>query len=356
MGTFRIAHGSVLDDVDDKILQAKAALSEVTQDLQERLNRWKQIELLCNFQIVCNPGLRHLEMLLLGSTSHVNSVRSCFTGRESIHRSGSEATLLEDATTSVYGNVGSEAGNVPAGPFHAFTWPYIGFDTRKDSSVSQPTLLAIGAVASERRYPPLVKVGVLGSVTAIDQIDFPSEQEDDEEMYHEDVKSLNGSITLSLAPSIGFAESENPYSNLGKSLQDIQPGPVMKSMSLDSHLLGFPEASHTLTRHTASDSRLDDHEHSTLSRSLPLHHSTDAVNQGSLERLRKSDSLKNAAEDKKNVEEEKKERRKKSFFTDLVKKNPKPCNYPVTKWQLLPKPVLFMNWTVKIIKRSDSYL
>ncbi|XP_067121400.1 stromal interaction molecule homolog isoform X1 [Centruroides vittatus] len=64
LGSFRIAHGGSIDDVDNRILQAKAALSEVTKDLQERLHRWKQIELLCGFPIVVNPGLIHLESLL----------------------------------------------------------------------------------------------------------------------------------------------------------------------------------------------------------------------------------------------------------------------------------------------------
>ncbi|KAG0424291.1 hypothetical protein HPB47_028488 [Ixodes persulcatus] len=67
MGSFRIAHGSSIDDIDNRILQAKAALSEVTKDLQERLQRWKQIERLCAFSIVNNQGLGHLETVLRGS-------------------------------------------------------------------------------------------------------------------------------------------------------------------------------------------------------------------------------------------------------------------------------------------------
>ncbi|XP_073517199.1 stromal interaction molecule 1-like isoform X2 [Phyllobates terribilis] len=56
-GTFHVAHSSSLDDVDHKILTAKQALSEVTAALRERLHRWQQIEMLCGFQIVNNPGL-----------------------------------------------------------------------------------------------------------------------------------------------------------------------------------------------------------------------------------------------------------------------------------------------------------
>ncbi|XP_050774480.1 stromal interaction molecule 1 isoform X3 [Gopherus flavomarginatus] len=59
-GTFHVAHSSSLDDVDHKILTAKQALSEVTAALRERLHRWHQIELLCGFQIVNNPGIHTL--------------------------------------------------------------------------------------------------------------------------------------------------------------------------------------------------------------------------------------------------------------------------------------------------------
>ncbi|KAM8976154.1 stromal interaction molecule 1 isoform 2-T2 [Pelodytes ibericus] len=59
-GTFHVAHSSSLDDVDHKILTAKQALSEVTAALRERLHRWQQIETLCGFQIVNNPGFHML--------------------------------------------------------------------------------------------------------------------------------------------------------------------------------------------------------------------------------------------------------------------------------------------------------
>ncbi|XP_069059816.1 stromal interaction molecule 1 isoform X7 [Pleurodeles waltl] len=59
-GTFHVAHSSSLDDVDHKILTAKQALSEVTAALRERLHRWQQIEMLCGFQVVNNPGIHVL--------------------------------------------------------------------------------------------------------------------------------------------------------------------------------------------------------------------------------------------------------------------------------------------------------
>ncbi|KAA8594882.1 stromal interaction molecule 2 isoform X1 [Etheostoma spectabile] len=59
-GTLHVAHSSSLDQVDHKILEAKNSLSEVTACLQERLHRWQQIERLCCFPVIRNPGLTNL--------------------------------------------------------------------------------------------------------------------------------------------------------------------------------------------------------------------------------------------------------------------------------------------------------
>lgn len=112
MGSFRIAHGSSIDDIDSRILQAKAALSEVTKDLQERLQRWKQIERLCGFSIVNNQGLGSLEAMLRGSFlngSAASSLPRSLSIGKTMNRSGSEGTLIEDE--SVYG-AGISAGSV----------------------------------------------------------------------------------------------------------------------------------------------------------------------------------------------------------------------------------------------------
>ncbi|XP_077518580.1 stromal interaction molecule isoform X3 [Amblyomma americanum] len=99
MGSFRIAHGSSIDDIDNRILQAKAALSEVTKDLQERLQRWKQIERLCGFSIVNNPGVGSLESMLRGSLlngSATSSLPHSYSVGKKMNRSGSEGTLAEE--------------------------------------------------------------------------------------------------------------------------------------------------------------------------------------------------------------------------------------------------------------------
>ena len=52
-----------IDDVDKSILEAKTALMELTQDLSERSQRWRQIEMLTGVNIVTNPGLFSLQRL-----------------------------------------------------------------------------------------------------------------------------------------------------------------------------------------------------------------------------------------------------------------------------------------------------
>jgi stromal interaction molecule 1 len=54
-------------------------LNEVTQELQERVHRWKQIELLCGFNIINNSGLQYLESVLYrGTANGRGSVRGKF--------------------------------------------------------------------------------------------------------------------------------------------------------------------------------------------------------------------------------------------------------------------------------------
>ncbi|ODM93454.1 Stromal interaction molecule [Orchesella cincta] len=64
MGAFVATHARSIDDVDKAILEARGALTEVTQELQERMHRWKQIEMLIKSPIVNNPGIQSLEILL----------------------------------------------------------------------------------------------------------------------------------------------------------------------------------------------------------------------------------------------------------------------------------------------------
>ncbi|XP_060603930.1 stromal interaction molecule homolog isoform X2 [Ruditapes philippinarum] len=66
LGTWRIAQGNSIDDIDQRIVQARMALEEIKHDMQERQQRWQSIESFCGFPIRTNPGMAKLENALYG--------------------------------------------------------------------------------------------------------------------------------------------------------------------------------------------------------------------------------------------------------------------------------------------------
>ena len=82
VGAFISTHGSSIDNVDRSILEAKAALMELTKDLTERSQRWKQIEMLCGCSIINNPGIT----ILKGMVRHVGIGRGAGGGAGLTHR------------------------------------------------------------------------------------------------------------------------------------------------------------------------------------------------------------------------------------------------------------------------------
>ena len=70
VGAFVSTHGKSIDEVDKSIVEARTALNEVTAELQERVHRWKQIELLCGFNIINNNGINYLENILYRGASN----------------------------------------------------------------------------------------------------------------------------------------------------------------------------------------------------------------------------------------------------------------------------------------------
>ncbi|KFM72062.1 Stromal interaction molecule 1, partial [Stegodyphus mimosarum] len=112
MGAFRIAHGSSIDDVDDRIMKAKSALYEVTTDLQERMHRWKQIELLCGFPIIMNPGIACLESILKPGLVN-GTTGSSHPALNTLSQSNSDTTLREESPPPYAGLVPSAVSNIP---------------------------------------------------------------------------------------------------------------------------------------------------------------------------------------------------------------------------------------------------
>ncbi|XP_052792788.1 stromal interaction molecule homolog isoform X3 [Mya arenaria] len=77
LGTLRIAQGNSIDNIDQRIVQARMALEEIRHDMQERQHRWQTIEGFCGFPIRTNAGLAKLEHALYddgGSHSRVSMV------------------------------------------------------------------------------------------------------------------------------------------------------------------------------------------------------------------------------------------------------------------------------------------
>ncbi|KAM7419154.1 hypothetical protein PAMA_016329 [Pampus argenteus] len=102
LGTLHVAHSSSLDQVDHKILQAKNSLSEVTACLRERLHRWQQIERVCGFRIIRNPGLANLTAQLYSDSISMGLPRvfqSSCSCHSSVH--GSIEDLLDESASPI---------------------------------------------------------------------------------------------------------------------------------------------------------------------------------------------------------------------------------------------------------------
>nr|QZZ63291.1 stromal interaction molecule-like protein [Leptinotarsa decemlineata] len=93
VGAFVSTHGKSIDEVDRSIVEARTSLNEVTQELQERVHRWKQIEMLCGFNIINNNGFNYLENALY---RNINGRGFGLRGRMS------STDDLDDDTGSVY--------------------------------------------------------------------------------------------------------------------------------------------------------------------------------------------------------------------------------------------------------------
>ncbi|XP_015119689.1 stromal interaction molecule homolog [Diachasma alloeum] len=110
VGAFVSTHGKSIDEVDKSIVEARTALNEVTAELQERVHRWKQIEILCGFNIINNNGLNYLETILYRGAPNGRSLG--FRGRMSSQDD------LDDEASSLYAASTSGA----AGMLESLTW------------------------------------------------------------------------------------------------------------------------------------------------------------------------------------------------------------------------------------------
>ncbi|XP_015517565.1 stromal interaction molecule homolog isoform X1 [Neodiprion lecontei] len=116
VGAFVSTHGKSIDEVDKSIVDARTSLNEVTIELQERVHRWKQIELLCGFNIINNSGLPYLENILYRGAPNGRGIG--FRGRMSSQDD------LDDDVSSVYSPSTSGAADriMSTGMFETLTW------------------------------------------------------------------------------------------------------------------------------------------------------------------------------------------------------------------------------------------
>lgn len=110
VGAFVSTHGKSIDEVDKSIVEARTSLNEVTVELQERVHRWKQIELLCGFNIINNNGLNYLETILYRGAPNGRSLG--FRGRMSSQDD------LDDEVSSMY----SPSSFSAAGTLESLAW------------------------------------------------------------------------------------------------------------------------------------------------------------------------------------------------------------------------------------------
>lgn len=107
IGSLRLAHDLSIDEVDQKILAARSALAEVTNELEERQQRWSQIESLCGFQIMSQTsfgigkdnGTRSRSgSAIAQALVNVANVAGVSSGRKISSSASPWKTILEDNT------------------------------------------------------------------------------------------------------------------------------------------------------------------------------------------------------------------------------------------------------------------
>ncbi|XP_023239470.1 stromal interaction molecule homolog isoform X2 [Centruroides sculpturatus] len=233
LGSFRIAHGGSIDDVDNRILQAKAALSEVTKDLQERLHRWKQIELLCGFPIVVNPGLIHLESLLQRNGTSGISVYPAVK-----HSTSNEGSENDDDVSPPFG-LRTSAGSITSIPSVPYRRSGFCLDIHND--------VVPGAtdVACILKAPDLKHCSSSSAILQMNANFLNSDQFINvgqmEEKVNEEYATEDTTVSMSLSPELTL-ENIRPNFTLGDSPQEaLPPGnqifgkKIVKSHSQDNH-------------------------------------------------------------------------------------------------------------------------
>lgn len=106
---FRLSKNNVNCDHRILYIPHRHALSEVTACLRERLHRWQQIEFLCGFPIMRNPGLANLSAQLYSDTTALGFPRvaqSSCSYHSSVH--GSVEDLVDEQAAPIIPQMSGE--------------------------------------------------------------------------------------------------------------------------------------------------------------------------------------------------------------------------------------------------------
>ena len=76
LGALQVAHGTGLSGIDNEILRARTALTEVTNDLHERTTRWHALESILGRPICRNSGMKELRKYVANYENIMKSVNS----------------------------------------------------------------------------------------------------------------------------------------------------------------------------------------------------------------------------------------------------------------------------------------
>ncbi|XP_059152645.1 stromal interaction molecule 1-like isoform X6 [Physella acuta] len=280
-GSLRMAHSNSLDDIDQSILDARAALEEVKQDLQERLHRWHTIELLCGFPVISNPGLAALKQALGRDIGDLSRIPGSLLAPVSIDEAD------EDLPPTAPANRGYTGTTLPpSGKSSTFLKQQVlDGSTASLSHVGKVPIPGHGGATLARRgsrdnelngYSPVVTPTSSNMSTSPSAVSFHLGEGSHYTNHHERSQS-NGSISQALPngqPRAGINQSMSypPYgqmsspplaispglSRVGSSGQLLSSNTIPRANHSSMKIYSSPSNNHLMAQHAAPANHTDD--------------------------------------------------------------------------------------------------
>lgn len=211
VGAFVSTHGQSINDVDRSILDAKTALMELTKDLTERSQRWRQIEMLCGVSIVANPGVAVLQNLV----RHVGAGRGLTGASGAAGRMGLGSRLSTSASQDDLHDDNADAHSVAASSSH--------FTAVSSIHRPSPASLLSSTLANQHQkkridLTPISRDSSKESSSSSDELAFTAETTPSEAKTASSVQ----------------ARASTPPAPVGKSPASIKRSRMVKSISQDA--------------------------------------------------------------------------------------------------------------------------